>query len=78
MYAMDAVREIAKRRGISLYRISLDMGKTRQYINATITNNSTPKVDTLSNMIGVCGYGLYAIADEEKDALPDTAIPINN
>lgn len=75
MYAMDAVKQAANNKGIALRQIGLSMGNSAQYINATITQGSTPKADTLARMLDVCGYGLYAIPYEQapKDALQITS-----
>lgn len=75
MYAMDALKQAATNAGISLYRISLDIGKSRQYVNSMITRGSTPQCDTMARMLDVCGYGLYAIPykDAPTDALQITA-----
>lgn len=74
MYAMYALREAAARAGVSLYRISLDTGHSRQYVNATITKGSTPQCDTMARMLGVCGYSLVAIP---TDKLTDDCIVID-
>lgn len=41
------------------------MGKSRQYVNNTITRGSCPKADTLANMLAVCEYNLCALPIEE-------------
>lgn len=61
MDAMETVRIAAQNKGISLGNIGVELGKSRQYVNAIITKGNTPRADTLSNMLGVCGYGLYAM-----------------
>ena len=74
MYAMDAVKQAANDKGIALRQIGLALGKSAQYVTATVTQGSTPKADTLARMLDVCGYGLYAIpyADAPKDAIQIT------
>ena len=74
MYAMDAVRACASKCGKSLYRVSLDMGKSRQYVNSVITQGSTPKADTLARMLDVCGYELVALPKGDR---PKTGIKID-
>ena len=76
MYAMDALKQAANKAGISLYRISIDIGKSRQYVNSMITRGSTPQCDTMARMLDVCGFGLYAIPYEDapKDAIQITSI----
>ena len=74
MYAMDAVKEAAGNAGISLYRVSLDMGKSRQYVNSVITRGSTPQADTLARMLDVCGYKLVAVPG---DNVPSDALVID-
>ena len=74
MYAMDAVKQAANRAGLTLYRVSLDMGKTRQYVNNIITRGSVPQADTLARMLDICGYSLCAIP---KDKVPEDALIIS-
>lgn len=76
MYAMDALKHAAITSGIPLTKIGVKLGKTPQYVNATITRRSTPQADKLAAMLDVCGYGLFAIPydDAPKDALQITAI----
>ena len=74
MYAMDALRIAANNSGITLSKIGLSLGKSRQYVNAIITGGNTPKCDTMAAMLNVCGYELAAIP---ADAIPDNAIVID-
>lgn len=73
MYAMDAVKQAAKNKGIALDAIGQSMGMSRQYVSNTITRGSTPKADTLARMLNVCGYGLYAMP---YDKAPKNALQI--
>lgn len=75
MYAMDALKQAAKNSGMPLTQIGVALGKTPQYVNATITRRSTPQADKLALMLEVCGYGLYAMPIEQapKDAMRITA-----
>ena len=74
MYAMNTVKQAALSSGLTLSNVSVNMGRTRQYVNAVITQGSTPRADTLARMLDVCGYGLYAIpyADAPAGALQVT------
>ena len=75
MYAMDVLKAVAVKTNMSLYRISVDIGKTRQYANSIISRGSIPRCDTMAKMLEVCGYGLYAMPYEDapNDALQITA-----
>lgn len=74
MYAMDALKIAAERTGTTLYRISVDIGKSRQYANSVITRGSNPQCDTMSKMLNVCGYGLFAMP---LDKVPKEALRID-
>ena len=55
---------VARNKGIALGNIGLELGKSRQYVNAIITKGNTPKATTLSRMLDVCDYKLCAVPDE--------------
>lgn len=63
MYAMDAVKLAASNNDMALRQIGITLGKSAQYVTSTVTQGSTPKADTLSRMLGVCGYSLCAVPD---------------
>lgn len=73
MQAVEVIKLAAKSAGIPIYRIGLEMGKTKQYMSGLIARGSTPKVDTMARMLDVCGYGLFAIPHDEE---PPCAIQI--
>ncbi len=75
MDTMSAVKQAAYASGTPLTHIGRAMGNADNYVNKILTRGSTPKTDTTARMLGVCGYGLYAIPDNET--LPDTAIQID-
>ena len=65
MYALDTVKQAAINSGVALRQIGLAMGKSDNYVSATLTNNSTPRADTLAKMLNVCGYRLAAVKDAD-------------
>ena len=67
MQAMQALKDIAKEQNKSLYRISLDIGKTKQFVSSTITNGSNPRTDTYAKMLATCNYTLCAVPNERVD-----------
>lgn len=75
MRSMDALKKAAIDKKISLSDISKSMGKTRGYINATITRNSEPKVNTYVCMLDACDYALCAIP---KDKVTNDMLVIDN
>ena len=94
MQAMQAVTHAAQYAGVSARQVGRRMGKGENYVSRIIGRGSTPNTDSLCRMLGVCGFGLYAIPDGEqipetalridaktgegKDTLPDTAIRLTN
>lgn len=68
MDTRDVIRECAGQAGKSMYQISLDMGKTKQYMSALMTRKSTPQADTLARILATCGFALCAVP---HDAITD-------
>ena len=60
MKAYDAVKRAAKSSGVPLTHIGPALGKTSPYVNNGIARGSTPKADTLADMLDVCGWSLVA------------------
>lgn len=75
MKAQEAVREIIANSGISQAGVSKAMGKTRNYVNAIVTQadstGGTLGCETLAGIAGVCGYSLAVMpaADVPSSAL---------
>ena len=74
MYAMQIVREAAKASGKTLSQIGVEMGKSRQYVNAIETRGSTPNANTLAQMLDVCGWSLCALPNEQ---VPEAALVVD-
>lgn len=70
MQFYDVLKECGKNSGVSMRGVGLELGHSSGYV-ANMRNSGTPTVDTAHKLLGVCGYGLYAlpIADAPKDAL---------
>ena len=73
MDAMDALKQAANNAGIPLMHIGRKMGVADNYVNKTIARGSVPKCDTMARMLGVCGYVLAAIPNND---IPNNAIVI--
>lgn len=74
MDAMQAVKTAANNAGVPITHIGVSMGKARTYANTAISKGATPQADTLAKMLGVCGYALCAVPDDE---IPEHAIVID-
>lgn len=75
MKAMQAIKVISKIKGISFYRMSLEMGKSKQYVSSIVGRKSNPQIDTYINMLSTCEYTLCALP---IDKVPEEAIIIDN
>ena len=75
MYAIDALKEAAKKACVPSTHIGRNMGYTDNYVAKIANRGSVPRCDTMARMLDVCGFGLYAIPYEQapKDALQITA-----
>ena len=65
MYAVDAVKECAKRANVRTTNIGIEMGHDRAYVAKIATRNSVPRADTLARMLAVCGYKLCAVPNDK-------------
>lgn len=74
MYAMDALREVAKRTNKSFTRIGLEIGSERSYMCNTERRHSSPQANTLAKMLATCGYVLCAVPNEN---MPEDALIID-
>lgn len=68
MKSYEVVRHAAENSGLYLSSVCKAMGKADNYISINISRGSTPKADTLADMLGVCGYVLAAIPSDEVPA----------
>lgn len=73
MKAMDAVKEAARRSGVSVISIGPAMGRSPSYVSVKCTKGNSPQANTLAEMLGVCGYELCAVP---KGKAPDCAIKV--
>lgn len=58
MDSRDVLPALVKGSGQSMSSISTKMGRSRNFIVVTIQKNSTPYLDTVSEVADVCGYDL--------------------
>jgi len=73
MRAMETVKQASINSGVNLATISKTVGKCRGYVNAIITRNSEPRIDTLVRLLNACNYGVYVI---EKQHAPSDVMEI--
>lgn len=78
MKAQDIVREVISVSGMSQAGVSKNVGKTRNYVNALVTQadatGGSLGCDTLAAMLDVCGYALVALP---RPDVPDSALVID-
>lgn len=70
----DVVYSIATRKRISLENVSLNFGKTANYIYTQKSRGSSPKIDTAVNLLSSLGYTVCAIP---SDTVPKGAYTIS-
>lgn len=61
MQSRDAIRELKARSGKSGVQISEELGKSPNWLGATISRGSDPQAGTLAAIAAVCGYRLALI-----------------
>ena len=64
----DIIYSIAVRKKISLENVSLNFGKTANYIYTQKSRGSSPKIDTAAKLLASLGYAICAIP---SDAVPE-------
>ncbi len=75
MYAINALKEAAKRQGIPTTHIGRKLGLSENYVANIANRGSVPQCDTMARMLDVCGYGLYCLP---LDDAPNDAIRITS
>lgn len=75
MKALDAILEIINKQDKPAYRVGVDAGYSRSYIGAAKTQGKTPTVEATARLLGVCGYTLCAVPDDD---IPDGALVIDS
>lgn len=74
METYEAVKAAAKSKGISLNKLSRELGKADSYIATAISRNSDPAAKNLAAMAAACGYTLALVPNGE---LPSDALVID-
>lgn len=58
MQSKEALRTIVRESGQTLRSISTTIGRSQNYMAATVQNDSAPKADTIAEIADACGYDL--------------------
>ena len=58
MQANEAMLFVVKSSGESLVSISQRLGRSNNYLSSHTARKSTPKADTLAEIVDACGYDL--------------------
>lgn len=74
METYEAVKAAAKSKGISLNKLSRELGRADSYIATAISRHSDPAAKNLAAMAAVCGYVLALVPEDE---LPVDALVID-
>lgn len=61
--------------GYSLNRLSRAAGHGDNYISAMLSRGSSPQLNTVVNLLNVCGYVLCAVP---RDSVPSNALVIDS
>lgn len=64
MHALEAVKSAAVNSGMSMYRLSKEMGKGATYMGGALGRKSDPRAETLAHMLEPCGYKLCAVPSD--------------
>ena len=73
MYAMDVVKEAARRSGTATISIGPSMGRSRSYVASKASRGDQPQANTLAAMLGACGWSLVAVPDGD---VPESGLVI--
>jgi len=58
MEPKDVLPTLVKSSGKSMYSMSIELGRSRNYVAQLIQNKSASQVDTVAAIADVCGYDL--------------------
>lgn len=58
MKAENAIREVVGDSGKSMYRVSLDMGRSRLYIGRAVSGGQIPTIRTMAEICDATGHDL--------------------
>ena len=58
MKAENAIKEVVGDSGKSMYRVSLDMGRSKLYIARAVNVNQTPTIRTMAEICDATGHDL--------------------
>lgn len=63
MKAADAIRKVVDASGVPITHIGPTLGLSLPYVNVISRKSASPRSDTLSKILGVCGYKLCAVPE---------------
>jgi probable addiction module antidote protein len=55
------IKEIARTKGVSLYRIAKDLGIAQESLFRSLMNDANPKWNTIKKVLGYLGYEIRII-----------------
>ena len=58
MKAETAIREVVSDSGKSMYRVSLDMGRSKLYIGQAVSSGQIPTIKTMAEICDATGHDL--------------------
>ena len=67
MNALNTIREVLRREGISASQVSRSMGRNRSYVSILLNHNDTPNASVFIRILDACGYDVIArFSDYER------------
>ena len=74
MGGYEVAKAVAEREGLSLYRISKEMGRNPNFLSSASGRGSSPSCATMAEVLSHCGWKLVAVP---SDSIPEGGIVIN-
>ena len=71
---MKEIREIIKKRGVSFYRVSKDLGIAQESLYRSLKDDSNPRLKTIKKVLDYLDYDI-AIIPKGKEVKPKKSKP---
>lgn len=61
MNVLEAIRQMSASSGVSLRKVSADIGRAETFLTTSLTRGSVPRIDTLKGIANGFGYALLLV-----------------
>ena len=66
MQTLEAIRHMCDTSGQKIAAVSKAIGRSRAFLSNMLTRGNNPRIDTLIEIAGACGYKVELVRDGER------------